>query len=53
MKLFFDKFKPFFDNSNLEVISNDCMNASVKALKVKNGNVPKWDEAIETINTLF
>ena len=21
------------------------------ALKVKNGNVPKWDEAIETINT--
>ena len=53
MKLFFDNFKPFFDNSNLEVISNDCMNASVKALKVKNGNVPKWDEAIEIINTLF
>ena len=53
MKLFFDNFKPFFDNSNLEVISNDCMNACVKALKVKNGNVPKWDEAIEIINTLF
>ena len=53
MKLFFDNFKPFFDNSNLEVISNDCMKASVKALKVKNGNVPKWDEAIEIINTLF
>ena len=51
MKLFFDKFKPFFYNSNLEVISNDCMKASVKAFKVKNGNVPKWDEAIETINT--
>ena len=53
MKLFFDNFKPFFDNSNLEVISNDCMRACVKALKVKNGNVPKWDEAIEIINTLF
>ena len=53
MKLFFDNFKPFFDNSNLEVISNDCMNACFKALKVKNGNVPKWDEAIEIINTLF
>ena len=53
MKLFFDNFKPFFDNSNLEVISNDCMKACVKALKVKNGNVPKWDEAIEIINTLF
>ena len=52
MKLFFDNFKPFFDNSNLEVISNDCIKASVKALKVKNGNVPKWDEAIEIINTL-
>ena len=53
MKLFFDNFKPFFDNTNLEVISNDCMRACVKALKVKNGNVPKWDEAIEIINTLF
>ena len=53
MKLFFDNFKPFFDNSNLEVISNDCMNACVKALKVKNGNVTKWDEAIAIINTLF
>ena len=53
MKLFFDNFKLFFDNSNLEVISNDCMNACFKALKVKNGNVPKWDEAIEIINTLF
>ena len=53
MKLFFDNFKPFFDNSNLEVISNDCMKACFKALKVKNGNVPKWDEAIEIINTLF
>lgn len=51
MKLFFDNFKLFFDNSNLEVISNDCMKASVKALKVKNGNALKWDKAIETINT--
>ena len=51
MKLFFDNFKLFFDNSNLEVISNDCMKASIQALKVKNGNALKWDKAIETINT--
>jgi tRNA (mo5U34)-methyltransferase len=52
MKLFFDNFKPFFDNSDLEVISNDCIRASFKALEDKNGNVPKWNKAIEIINTL-
>ena len=52
MKLFFDNFKPFFDNSDLEVISSDCIRASFKALENKNGNVPKWNEAIKIINTL-
>ena len=52
MKLFLDDFRVFFDNTDLAILSTECIRASIDAFQVKNGNIPRWDEAIDITNTL-
>jgi len=42
----------FFDDSLLNKISKKCLETSNQAFQVNNGNIPKWSQAIDTIDVL-
>jgi len=50
MKLFEDKFELFFNDLVLQEFKDECLLMSLKALQVKNGNIPKWTSALDEIN---
>ena len=52
MNLFLDDLLTFFDDSLLNKISKKCLETSNRAFQVNNGNVPKWSQAIDTIDVL-
>ena len=52
MNLFLDDLLTFFDDFSLNKISKKCLAISNKAFQVNNGNIPKWSQAIDTIDAL-
>ena len=50
MKLFEDKFEPFFSDSELQKFKEECLRKSLMAFNIKNGNVPKWSDALNKLN---
>ena len=52
MKLFEERFDLFFNDLVLQKYIDECLAKSIKALKVKNGNTPKWNEALNELNAL-
>ena len=52
MNLFLDDLLTFFDDSLLNKISKKCIEISNQAYQVNNGNIPKWSQAINAINSL-
>ena len=52
MNLFLDDFLIFFNDSLLNKISKKCLELSNQAYQVNNGNIPKWSQAIDTIDAL-
>ena len=50
MNLFIDDLLIFFDDSLLNKISKKCLEISNQAFQVNNGNIPKWSQAIDTID---
>ena len=42
----------FFDDFSLNKISKKCLEITNQAYQVNNGNIPKWSQAIETIDAL-
>ena len=50
MKLFEDKFEPFFSDSELQKFKEECLRKSLMAFNIKNGNVPKWTDALNKLN---
>ncbi len=52
MNLFLDDLLTFFDDSLLNKISKKCLEISNQAYQVNNGNIPKWSQAIDTIDAL-
>lgn len=42
----------FFDDFLLNKISKKCLETSNQAFQVNNGNIPKWSQAIDTIDAL-
>ena len=52
MNLFLDDLLTFFDDSLLNKISKKCLETSNQAFQVNNGNIPKWSQAIDTIDVL-
>ena len=52
MNLFIDDLLTFFDDFLLNKISKKCLEISNKAYQVNNGNIPKWSQAIDAINSL-
>jgi len=46
-----DDFSKQGPESKLSKICEDLINTSTQALSVNNGNIPKWEKAIETIKT--
>ena len=52
MNLFLDDLLTFFDDFSLNKISKKCLAISNKAFQVNNGNIPKWSQAIDTIDGL-
>jgi len=52
VNLFLDDFLIFFDDSLLNKISKKCLELSNQAYQVNNGNIPKWSQAIDTIDAL-
>ncbi len=50
MNLFLDDLLIFFDDSLLNKISKKCLEISNQAYQVNNGNIPKWSQAIDTID---
>ena len=42
----------FFDDFLLKKISKKCLEISNQAYQVNNGNIPKWSQAIDTIDAL-
>jgi len=52
MNLFIDDLLTFFDDSLLNKISKKCLEITNQAYQVNNGNIPKWSQAIETIDAL-
>ena len=50
MNLFLDDLLTFFDDSLLNKISKKCLEISNQSYQVNNGNIPKWSQAIETID---
>ena len=52
MNLFLDDLLTFFDDSLLNKISKKCLETSNQAFQVNNGNIPKWSQAINTIDVL-
>ena len=52
MNLFLDDLLIFFDDFLLNQISKKCLEISNQAYQVNNGNIPKWSQAIDTIDAL-
>ena len=52
MNLFLDDLLIFFDDFLLNKISKKCLEISNQAFQVNNGNIPKWSQAIDTIDAL-
>ncbi len=52
MKLFEDKFELFFNDLPFQEFKEECLSKSLKVFKIKNGNVPKWSEALDELNAL-
>jgi len=52
VNLFLDDLLTFFDDSLLNKISKKCLETSNQAYQVNNGNIPKWSQAIDTIDAL-
>jgi len=52
VNLFLDDLLTFFDDSLLNKISKKCLETSNQAYQVNNGNIPKWSQAIDTIDVL-
>ena len=52
MNLFLDDFLIFFDDFLLNKISKKCLEISIQAYQVNNGNIPKWSQAIDAIDAL-
>jgi len=52
VNLFREDLVNFFDDFLLKKISKKCPETSNQAYQVNNGNIPKWSQAIETIDAL-
>ena len=52
MNLFREDLVSFFDDFLLKKISKKCLEISNQAYQVNNGNIPKWSQAIDTIDAL-
>jgi len=52
VNLFREDLVNFFDDFLLKKISKKCLEISNQAYQVNNGNIPKWSQAIETIDAL-
>ena len=52
MKLFEDKFKSFFSDAELQEFKEECLLKSLMAFNIKNGNVPKWTDALNKLNAI-
>ena len=52
MNLFREDLVTFFDDFLLKKISKKCLEISNQAYQVNNGNIPKWSQAIDTIDAL-
>ena len=52
MNLFREDLVIFFDDFLLNKISKKCLEISNQSYQVNNGNIPKWSQAIKTIDTL-
>jgi len=50
VNLFLDDLLIFFDDLLLNKISKKCLEISNQAFQVNNGNIPKWSQAIDTID---
>ena len=50
MNLFRENLVNFFDDFLLKKISKKCLEISNQAFQVNNGNIPKWSQAIDTID---
>ena len=51
MNLFHEDLVIFFDDCLLNKISKKCLEISNQAYQVNNGNIPKWSEAIDIIDS--
>jgi tRNA (mo5U34)-methyltransferase len=52
VNLFREDLVNFFDDALLNKISKKCLEISTQAYQVNNGNIPKWSQAIDTIDAL-
>ena len=52
MNLFREDLVNFFDDFLLKKISKKCLEITNQAFQVNNGNIPKWSQAIDTIDAL-
>jgi len=52
VNLFRDDLLIFFDDFFLNKISKKCLEISNQAYQVNNGNIPKWSQAIDSIDAL-
>ena len=52
MNLFREDFVIFFDDFSLNKVSKKCLEISNQAYQANNGNIPKWSQAIKTIDSL-
>ena len=52
MNLFREDLVNFFDDFLLKKISKKCLEINNQAYQVNNGNIPKWSQAIATIDAL-
>ena len=52
MNLFREDLVIFFEDFSLNKISKKCLEITNQAYQVNNGNIPKWSQAIETIDAL-
>jgi len=52
VNLFREDLVSFFDDFLLKKISKKCLEISNQAYQVNNGNIPKWSQAIDTIDAL-
>lgn len=52
MILFEDEFRLFFNDLAPQNISEKCLEISLNALNVNNGNIPKWTIALDEIRSI-